>query len=199
MKTKFKSILYVNYSPYENAGYILDFLTLNYRYVFLYSVGFHDLGENRSKNVLNVYENGRLISKRWYFHLKIQRGLEYLFVPVRSVINLIQIFVVAKYLKAKYGKIDNYFSVNAFTAWVGLFLRGKGYVNRTVFWVWDYYPLKHTSSIVVFMRWLYWQFDRIAMYSDDIVFLNQRLLKLIPQEARSKNYSNWNKTCIYKA
>lgn len=178
MKYRNKSIFYVNYSPYENAGYILDYLRDNFEYVYLFSVGFHDLGEKRSKNILKIYKKRKPIEIKSYFHIRISRKLEFLFVPVRSILNLIQIFSVARYIFKKYGKVDKYLSVNAFTAWAGLILRGRGFVSRTIFWVWDYYPLNHKNYLVLLMRWIYWHFDRIAMFSDRVVFLNSRLAKI---------------------
>lgn len=173
-----KKIFYVNYSPYENSGHILEFLVKNFEYVFLFSIGFHDLGEKRSSNRLVVYKNGRKLSQKPHFHLKTPKSMEYLFVPFRSVINLLQIFKLGVLLRKKYGKIDIFFSVNAFVAWAGLVLSGFDFIDKTVFWVWDYYPLVHKNPIVLFMRWLYWHFDRVAMYSNKVVFLNQKLADL---------------------
>lgn len=175
---KKKKIFYVNYSPYENSGHILEFLAKNFEYVFLFSIGFHDLGEKRSSNRLVVYKNGRRLFQKLHFHLKTPKNLEYMFVPFRSLINLFQIFLLGRSLRKKYGKIDVFFSVNAFVAWAGLVLKGFGLIDKTVFWVWDYYPLIHKNPIVLAMRWLYWHFDRVAMYSSKVIFLNQRLAGL---------------------
>jgi glycosyltransferase involved in cell wall biosynthesis len=82
------------------------------------------------------------------------------------------------YLKYKYGKFHYYFTVNAFTAWVGNILKSIGFVNKTIFWVWDYYPPFHQSKTVVLMRSLYWQFDKLATNSDVLIFLNRRITKL---------------------
>ena len=78
----------------------------------------------------------------------------------------------------KYGKFDNYFTVNAFTAWVGNILKKISFVNKTIFWVWDYYPPFHQNKIIVFMRSLYWQFDKWATKSDMLIFLSSRVAKL---------------------
>ena len=55
-----KSIIYVNYSPYENSGKILDFLVENFEKVFLFSLGFHQLGKKKQYNRLLIYINGKL-------------------------------------------------------------------------------------------------------------------------------------------
>jgi glycosyltransferase involved in cell wall biosynthesis len=187
MNFKSKSVFYVNYSPYENAGYILDFFKNNFIFVYLFSIGFHDLGEKRSKNVLTVYKDGRILEEINYFHLKIPKKLEYMFVPIRSILNLCQIFLISKYIHNKYGKIDKYFSVNAFTAWIGLILRRFGHVKRTIFWVWDYYPLVHRNLLILLMRFIYWRFDRVAMFSDKVLFLNERLVSIYKKNNILKN------------
>jgi glycosyltransferase involved in cell wall biosynthesis len=104
--------------------------------------------------------------------------LIFFFLPIRSVIILLQIFYHTYRLKNLYGPFDIYFTVNAFTAWVGNLLRKTSIVNKTVFWVWDYYPPIHENKIIMFMRWLYWQFDKKAIDADNIVFLNERLYNL---------------------
>ncbi len=178
MKYKNKSIFYVNYSPYENSGHILQFLISNFKYVFLFSIGFHDLGTKRGSNTLVVYKNGIEISRKPYFHMNIGKNMEYLFVPFRSLVNLFQIFSIGNGLHKRYGKVDIFFSANAFTAWAGLILKNFKFVESTVFWVWDYYPLKSQNYLILTMRWLYWQFDRVAMFSDKVIFLNSKLASL---------------------
>jgi len=55
------SIVYVNYSPYENSGKILDYILENFQYVYLFSIGFHNLVNKRSYNNLTVYKDGKYI------------------------------------------------------------------------------------------------------------------------------------------
>jgi len=68
--------------------------------------------------------------------------------------------------------------VNAFTAWCGNILKKIGLIKKTVFWVWDYYPPIHESKVVMFIRSLYWIFDKAAIHSNTVIFLNTRLMSL---------------------
>lgn len=182
-----KSVIYVNYSPYENSGKILDFLLKNFRYVFLFSIGFYKLDNKRQYNRLLVYRDGKLQREHSLFYLSIPKQL--VFLPVRSLINFLQISIYSYWLSKKFGKIYVYFTVNAFTAWVGNILKGLGLVEKTVFWVWDYYPPTHKSKIITIMRWVYWQFDKISTQSDRVAYVNKRLMDLrkdigiLPQNA----------------
>ncbi|KKR58568.1 MAG: Glycosyl transferase group 1 [Candidatus Amesbacteria bacterium GW2011_GWA2_47_11b] len=175
---KNKSIVYVNYSPYENSGKMLDFLLENFKYVFMFSIGFHDLGVNNPKNKLLIYIRGKIVEEKPFYHMPVPRSLVFLLLPLRSVLNLFQIFSAISYSTKKYIKIDYFLSVNAFTAWIGLILKKLKLVSTTVFWIWDYYPLKYPDPIVVLMRWLYWQLDKTATFSDCVVYLNNRLVKV---------------------
>jgi len=58
-------------------------------------------------------------------------------------------------------------------------LRKLGYINKTVFWVWDYYPPGYPDWRIRLARWGYWRVDKHATrHSDKTVFLNERLAKL---------------------
>ena len=48
---KFNSIIYVNYSPYENSGKILDYLLENFKYVFLFTLGFHNIKKKADNTI----------------------------------------------------------------------------------------------------------------------------------------------------
>ncbi len=177
LRKNHKSIIYVNYSPYENSGNILDYLLENYNFVFLFSIGFHNLGKNRRFNKLTIYKNGKEIHEISLYHMHVPRKFVFFLVPIRSSINFFQILWQSILLKKQYGKVDTYFSVNAFAAFLGLVLKRIGIVSKTIFWVWDYYPIVHPNKIVTIMRWQYWQFDRLSSRSDRVVFLNNRMKK----------------------
>lgn len=172
------SIIYTNYSPYENSGKILDFLLENFTDVFHFSIGFHNLKNKKNYNRLLIFKNGKLEKEHFLFQLPIPASLVFILLPVRSLINFFQIIGYTFWLKVKYKKIDIYFTVNAFIAWIGNILRRFGVVNKTVFWVWDYYPPIHENKIVMLMRYIYWQFDKASSFSDKVAFVNHRLLNL---------------------
>ncbi|MBU1032021.1 glycosyltransferase [Patescibacteria group bacterium] len=173
-----KSIIYVNYSPYENSGKILDYLLENSDLCFLFSLGFHNLKEKKKYNKLSIFSNGKLSKEFSLFQLPSSQKLLFISLPVRSFITFIQILIYTYWLKGKYGKIDTYFTVNAFTAWAGNIMKRFGLVSKTIFWVWDFYPPIHDDKIIMLMRQIYWQFDKISSHSDRVVFVNQRLLDL---------------------
>lgn len=176
--TKGDSIIYVNFAPYENAGGILDFFKDNFKTIALFSFNFHHLGKKGKYNRLKIYSKGKKVNSKNLFDFQVPEKLIFLFLPFRSLFIFLQITFYTFYLTRKYGEFEDYFSVNAFTAWVGIILKKAGYVNKTIFWVWDYYPPFHENKIIVFMRSLYWQFDKWATKSDMLIFLSNRVAKL---------------------
>ncbi len=175
---KESSIVYINYSPYENSGKILDYLRENFTHVFHFSIGFHNLKNKKNYNRLIIFTKGRQVKEFILFQLPVPQSLVFLFLPVRSVINFLQIIGYTIWIKSKYKKIDVYFTVNAFIAWIGINLKYFGVVSKTIFWVWDYYPPIHENKVIMLMRYVYWQFDKISSYSDKVAFVNHRLLNL---------------------
>lgn len=188
---KQKSIIYVNYSPYENTGKILDYLLEHFEIVIVFIFNFHNLGEGQKSGEVRLYKNGMLEKKDALldYPFRVSTSLVFLLIPIRSFINFLQLLWHTIRLRALYPKFDLYFSVNAFTAWIGMFMKKLGLVEKTVFWVWDYYPPHHQNKIIVFMRKLYWYFDRKSTASDHVVFLNKRLeelrknMNILPQSA----------------
>lgn len=173
------TIIYVNYSPYENAGKILDYLLENFNYVFLYSLKFHDMKKKGRGNLLSIYQKGVLKEEYLLFQLPVPQSLLFITLPIRSMITMIQIIFYSFFLRHRYGNIDVFFSVNAFTSWVGILLKKARIVTKTVFWVWDYYPPIHESRVIILARKIYWYFDKWATTSSDkVVFVNNKLLNL---------------------
>lgn len=173
-----KTIIYVNYSPYENSGKILDYLLENFKIVCLFSIGFHNLVNKKNYNNLSIYKNGKLQKTYSLFQLPIAPKYVFLLIPIRSVITFFEIITYSIWLKSKFKKIDIYFTVNAFTGWIGRLLKKIGVLEKTIFWVWDYYPPIHDNKFIMFMRYVYWQFDKISSHSDIVTFVNRRLLNL---------------------
>jgi len=176
--TSAKSIIYVNYSPYENSGKILDYLLDNFKNVCVFSIGFHSLVNKKNYNNLSIYKNGKLKKSYSLFQLPISSKFVFLLIPIRSVITFLEIIIYSIWLKTKFKRIDIYFTVNAFTAWIGRLLKAMGVIDKTIFWVWDYYPPIHENIFIMFMRLVYWQFDKTSSHSDIVAFVNRRLLDL---------------------
>ncbi len=187
-----KKIIYVNFAPYENAGEILTFLLDHFDTVLLFAFTFHKLGKNQKPSTLYVYKRKRVVKTYRLFQTPTSPELAFILLPIRSIIILLQILFHSVRLNKQYGPFDFYFTVNAFTSWTGNILRAWKVVHRTVFWVWDYYPPIHKNKVIMFMRALYWLFDRPAtIAADHTVFLNHRLetlRKSIGALPRSRTY-----------
>lgn len=173
-----RSIIYINYSPYENSGKILDFILDNFDQVFLLALGFHDIKKKTRLNQLLVYSKRKLIKEYSLFRFPSTKHLMFFLLPLTSLINLIQILFYAYLLKKQYGKIGVYFTVNGFTAWIGSIAKKLGLVGKTVFWVWDYYPPFHEDKVIMLMRYIYLFFDKVGLRSDKVVFINNKILNL---------------------
>src|SRR5689334_1246035 len=142
---KNKSVVYANYTPYENSGHILDFLKENFSDVYLFSIGFHNLGDSVKYNKLTHYHNGRRKNEKNFYYMHVPQSLVFVLYPVRSTMNMLQIIYETYLIYKKRKAVDVFFSVNAFVVWIGMFLKVFGIVKKTVFWVWDYYPVKSES------------------------------------------------------
>lgn len=186
-----KTIIYVNFSPYENTGKILDYLLEHFENVIVFVFNFYHLGKEQKSGEVRLYKNGVLEKKEGLLDIPfhVSTSLIFLLIPIRSFINFLQLLWHLIRLRRHYTRFELYFTVNAFTAWVGIFMKRLGLVENTIFWVWDYYPPYHQNKIILFMRRLYWYFDRASIASDHVVFLNKRLedlrkdMKVLPQTA----------------
>ncbi len=173
---KNKSVIYVNYSPYENSGHILDYLNEKFDKVFLYSIAFHPLGGKSKLNKITHFEKGKIKKEVYLYYLPIHPSLVWIMIPIRSIVNALQMFIQVLKIYRTNGKMDCFFTVNAFAEFIGMCFKKVGLVGETVFWVWDYYPINHPNPVVRLMRWMYWQFDKIATHADRVVYLNKRLV-----------------------
>lgn len=174
-----KSIIYVNFAPYENSGWILDFLRENFLLVILFSFDFHRLNNKSQSNRIIIFRAGEKSKTIKLFSLPTPEALLFITLPFIASVIFIQTFYFAISFKRRYKKIDYYLTVNAFTAWVGILLRRLGVIQKTIFWVWDYYPPGYKDWRIRFARWAYWRFDKWSSSSTDkIIFLNKKLIEL---------------------
>ncbi len=187
-----KSIIYVNFAPYDNAGRILDYLKEQFPIVILFSFDFHRLNKRSQSNYLKIFQNGRKIQETKLFKLPTPEAILFISLPFITVLIGIQMLWHILKLKRRLGQFDIYLTVNAFTAWIGNILRSLGIVQRTIFWVWDYYPPGFPNWNIRLARWTYWKFDKISsISSDSTIFLNKRLIELRQQIgvlSTKKNY-----------
>lgn len=179
MKKYAKPIIYVNFAPYENAGNILDYLQEHFSTVISFTFNFHKISADQHQSKLCIYKKKRIVYECRLFQTPTNAPVAFILLPIRSLVIFAQLLFHLVRLKGKFGPYSIYFTVNAFTAWSGNILRSFGLVQKTIFWVWDYYPPIHDDAVVRFMRFLYWQFDIPATkQADRVVFLNKRLVDL---------------------
>lgn len=186
------SIIYVNYSPYENAGHILEYLTSKFNLVYVFSISHHSLGSRKAQNKLTRYENGKVTKEEFLYYMRVPDSLIVLFLPFRSITNAFQIYIETLKIYREVGKVDIFFTPNAFTASVGNLLKKMNLVGKTIFWVWDYYPPKSHSISANIMRYLYWQFDKYAtLASDKVFYVNKKLVDIrIQKGLKIKNLNS---------
>lgn len=174
-----KGIIYANFAPYDNAGNILDFLVNNFLFVAHFSFQFHNLSNKAQENVLTIYKKGGQAYRISFFNLQVPESLLYIFLPITGSLFLIQLMWFIFLLRIRGNKFDYFFSVNALTAWLGNLLRSVGVVKETLYWVWDYYPLKAQSLQEKIMRYLYWYLDTSSSKkSTNTFFLHLKLKEL---------------------
>lgn len=186
-----RSVVYVNFTPYENAGSILDYLKNSFETVILFSFNFHRVSQRQYPSSITIFREGRVVKKQSIFQIPVTSTYAFVLLPIRSLVIFIELTYYLLQLKQQIPTYDIFFTVNGFVAWAGIVLKRFSIVKRTVFWVWDYYPQSHENIAVHIMRKLYWQFDRVAIHSDRVVFLTNRLLQLHTQvnDLDPKKYS----------
>jgi glycosyltransferase involved in cell wall biosynthesis len=177
--TPHKNIINVNFAPYENAGNILDYQLEHFSTVISFTFNFHKITAEQHQSKLCIYKKKKIVYDCPLFQTPTNPSVAFILLPIRSLVIFAQLLFHLVRLKNTYGPYEIFFTVNAFTAWSGNILRSLGIVQKTIFWVWDYYPPIHDDAVVRFMRFLYWQFDIPATkYADHVVFLNKRLIDL---------------------
>lgn len=174
-----QSIIYVNFSPYDNAGHILDYLTSSFDWVIHFSYDHLRLQNGRKTNILTVYHKKKVVERKQLIPLRTPEFLRFPSLPGVALLILFQTWWHTWHVKRKLGIIDYYLTVNAYTAWIGNILRQLELVDKTVFWVWDYYPPGFPDWRIRFLRWVYWKFDKPnIMAADVLAFISDKLIKL---------------------
>ncbi len=174
-----QSIVYVNFSPYDNAGRILDFLVDNFSLVIHFSYDHLRLKNGRRTNLLTVYSHGRIMERHKLIPLRTPEILRFPSLPLVAMLIFLQTWWHCFRYKKRFKMFNYFFTVNAYTAWFGNILKKTGLVKKTIFWVWDYYPPRYPDWRIQFLRWVYWKFDRPAIFgADRLAFISDKLLQL---------------------
>jgi len=188
---KGKSIVYVNFAPYDNAGRILDYLVQNFSIVLHFSYDHLRLKKGR-RSILALYNNREKVFSKNLIWLRTHPFLLFPSLPFVAIAIIVQTLWYVFIYSKKNGKFDYFLSVNAFTSWAGNILRSMGLIYKTIYWVWDYFPPTHPDIRLRFTRWAYWKFDRPSrIFSNKVVFLNKHL------ESARKEKNGLSKTIKY--
>lgn len=172
---KRQSIVYVNFTPYDNTGKILDFIISNFSLVLHFSYD-HLRLKNGRRSRLMLYKNKKIIFQKDLIWLRTNSWLLFPSLPLVALAIFLQTMWYTHRLKNIYGPFHHYLSVNAYTAWIGNCMRNLGFVRKTIYWVWDYYPVNYPDWRLKLIRILYWQFDKPSRSSSNrVLFLNKNL------------------------
>lgn len=174
------SIMYVNYAPYGNTGYILDYLKKHFSQLVYISFSFHTLS-HKNYTLVEIYEKGKMRRRISLSAPYIPRGWVYYFAPLLSLMAALELFLLTFYVFFRVKiRPQIFFAPNAFLIFIGFILKTFSLVDKVVFWVWDYYPTPPKSGF--FHRLLYkvyWSLDRFGTRKADFVwYLNERLLEV---------------------
>lgn len=172
--------MYVNYAPYGNAGYILDYLKKNFDHLIYVSFSFHPMGR-RNRSISEIYFRGKLIRKISLLTLPVPKSYVYRLAPLLSLIAALEVVMIALYVFFRVKiRPQIFFAPNAFLIFIGFILRALSLVDKVVFWVWDYYPIPETGLYHKLLYRFYWLIlDRWSTYKADFVwYLNERLLEV---------------------
>ena len=190
---KSRSIVYVNFAPYDNAGRILDYLIDNFSIVLHFSYDHLRLKKGR-RSKLTLYNNGEIIFAKNLIWIRTHPLLLFPSLPIIATAIIVQTFLYVFIYQRMFRKFDYFLTVNAFTAWVGNILRFSKLINKTIYWVWDYFPPNHPDMRLRLARWLYWKFDKPSrLSSDKVIFLNKHLESARKEKNESRYGRDKNK------
>lgn len=174
-----KSIIYVNFSPYDNAGRIINFLISHFGTVIHFSYDHLRLKNGRKTNILTIYKNGRVVERKKLFPLRTPDFLRFFSLPGVAVLIFLQTLWYSYAYKPKDYPINYYLSVNAYTTFMGIVLQKLALVKESIFWVWDYYPPGYPDWRINILRRVYWLFDKPAIrLSSRLAFISHKLITL---------------------
>lgn len=186
---KYDTVIYINFSQYDNAGRILDYLRERFGKVIHFSFDHLRLKNGRKTNLITVYDRGKITYQNRLYSLRVPEPLLF---PSLPLVGLIMVYQSIRHsLKLSRRGRTVFFTVNAFPALIGMVLKKLGIVDKTYFWVWDYFPTAFPDWRLKLIRMYYMLCDRLAVGgSDRLIFPNRRQLSLrfrngtLPDHAR---------------
>ncbi len=173
-----RSVIYINFSQYDNTGRILDYLREKFQTVYHFSYDHLRLKNGRNTNLFTVYKNGKCSTVRKLYSFRVPSFLMFYSLPIVAILMIIQTLYHSRQLTKKLDR-PTFFTVNAYPALIGIILKKLGIVTKVYYWVWDYYPLKYPDWRLRMIRYMYLAFDTMAIhFSDTLIFPNRRQLAL---------------------
>lgn len=176
---KYSSIIYINFSQYDNTGRILDYLLETFEIVLHFSFDHLRLKHGRKTNILTIYKQGIKSKTINMYSLRVPPSLQFPSLPLVALLMIFQtIWHTLKHVSAL-GIRPIFFTVNAYPALIGILMKKLCIVTKVYFWVWDYYPPGYPDWHMRIIRSVYIWFDTLALYfADKLIFPNRRQFKL---------------------
>lgn len=183
------SIIYINFSQYDNTGRILDYLTETFTTVFHFSFDHLRLKHGRKTNVFTTYESGKKTKAVRLYSLRVPSILLFPSLPLVAILMVVQTLLYVYRHSRSLRDIPIFFTVNAYPALIGILLKKLGLVSQVYYWVWDYYPLSYPDWRMRLIRYTYLLFDTLAIHlADTLIFPNKRQLSLRNAFLRIRNH-----------
>lgn len=173
-----RAVVYVNFSQYDNTGRILDYLREQFPAVLHFSFDHLRLKNGRKTNLITLYKKGHAPQVNTLYSLRLPKVLLFPSLPLVGVLMVFQTIRHSIRISKQYSETI-FFTVNAFPALIGIFLRLIGTVNRVHYWVWDYFPVRGPDWTLKVIRYCYLLFDMLSLrFSDVLVFPNEKQKQL---------------------
>lgn len=173
------SIVYINFSQYDNTGRILDYLTETFTTVFHFSFDHLRLKRGRKTNILTIYKLGKKVKIFKLYSLRVPEILLFPSLPLVAILMVAQTIRYTYILAQDPINRPIFFTVNAYPAFIGVVLKKLRLVSRIYYWVWDYFPLDYPDWRLLLIRRVYLFFDQLALQQvDALIFPNRRQLSL---------------------
>lgn len=183
-----RSVIYINFSQYDNTGRILDYLREKFNYVYHFSFDHLRLKNGRKTNLLTIYQQGKLVSATKIYSFRVPSFLMFISLPIVAQLMVIQtVYYCLKTLK----KSDRtlFFTVNAYPALIGILLKKLTLVDKVYYWVWDFFPTIYPDWHMKLIRYLYLWFDTLAIhFADRLIFPNRRQLLIRNKIRKIRNH-----------
>lgn len=183
-----RSVIYINFSQYDNTGRILDYLREQFKTVLHFSFDHLRLKNGRKTNLFTVYRNGKRLTTNKLYSFRVPSFFMFYTLPIVAILMVVQTITYSRGLTNKQDR-PIFFTVNAFPTLIGIICKKLGIVTKVYYWVWDYYPLKYPDWRMKMIRYIYIVFDTIAIhFADELIFPNHRQLALRNKITRIRNH-----------